>query len=224
MCFSAQASFAGAAVITSAGVVAVPLTEDRRELPMAALPVLFGVHQALEGFTWLELDGSSEAMLTGWGVHGWVMFAWAALPIYVPWAVWLIEADERRRRWMSFLMAIGGALAVVMAIQAMQPEIGVAVVGEQLDYRLSLPFPSWYLAFPYVLATCLTPALSSHPWIRVFGIGNFVAMCAAALIESRDYSSIWCTFAAFLSLIIVVHYVERWRSRRNAAAPAPMPT
>ncbi len=42
----------------------------------------------------------------------------------------------------------------------------------------------------------------------MFGIGNFLAMTAAAIITAKDRSSIWCTFAAFLSLIIVAHYVQ----------------
>lgn len=188
---------------------------------MAALPLLFGIHQALEGWTWLELDGRTDAMLSGPGVHSWVIFAWALLPIYVPWAVWLIEEDGRRRRWMSALMAVGGVLAVFMLVQALQPEIGVRVVDGNLDYRLALPFAGWMLALPYVLATCLTPAISSHLWIRVFGFGNFLAMSLAAFIDARDYSSIWCTLAAFLSLIIFVHYWDLRRRRADGLVAGP---
>lgn len=218
MCFSAQASFAGAAVVTGAGVAALTMVDRPREIPFAALPLGFGIHQALEGWTWLSLDGETSARLAGFGVHAWVMFAWALLPIYVPWAVWLIEEDRRRRRIMAVLMGIGGALAVVMAAQALQPEIAVSVVEDNLNYQLDLPFPAWVLAFPYVAATCLTPTLSSRRWIRVFGIGNFVAMAAAAVITAKDYSSVWCTFAAFLSLIIVAHYVEMKRERGRPPA------
>lgn len=191
---------------------------------MAALPLLFGIHQALEGWTWLELDGSQRAMLSGPGVHSWVIFAWALLPVYVPWAVWLIEDDPRRRRWMSGLLAVGAVLAAFMLVQALQPEIGVRVVNENLDYHLALPFAGWVLAVPYVLATCLTPTLSSHLWIRVFGVGNFIAMGLAAFIESRDYSSIWCTLAAFLSLIIFAHYWDQRHRRIAAAEGHPVPT
>ena len=189
---------------------------------MAAMPLLFGIHQALEGWTWLELDGRESAMLSGPGVHSWVIFAWALLPIYVPWAVWLIEEEPRRRRAMSVLMAIGGLLSVFMLVQALQPEVAVRVVNQNLDYRLALPFAGWVLAVPYVLTTCLTPVLSSHLWIRVFGVGNFLAMSAAAFIESRDYSSIWCTMAAFLSLIIFVHYWELRRRRLQGTIPSPL--
>jgi len=218
MCFSAQASFVGAAVVTGAGVAALAMVKRPREVPLAALPLGFGIHQFLEGVTWLRLDGESAARLTGFGTHAWVMFAWALLPIYVPWAVWLIEENPKRRRVMAGLMAVGGVLAAVMFFQAIQPEIAVSVVDNNLNYQLDLPFPAWVLALPYVAATCLTPTLSRYRWVRVFGIGNFLAMAAAAVITAKDYSSIWCTFAAFLSLIIVAHYVEQKRQRATPPA------
>lgn len=56
----------------------------------------------------------------------------------MPWAVWLIEADPRRRRRMASLMVVGGALAAFMFIQAIQPEIGVRVVDSNLDYQLGV--------------------------------------------------------------------------------------
>lgn len=215
MCFSAEASFAGAAVITTAGVASLALVREKREVPFAALPLTFGIHQALEGVTWLELDGHTDAALSGWGVHLWVLFAWALLPIYVPWAVWLIERDPKRRRLMAPLLVVGGILSVYMFIQAVQPEVQVSVVDHNLDYLLDVSVPAWWLAVPYVAATCLTPMLSSRRWIFAFGVGNFLAMCAAALMQAKDYSSIWCTFAAVLSLIILGHYISQARDRRN---------
>jgi hypothetical protein len=215
MCFSANASFAGAAVVAGAGVVCLSMVRERREIPFAALPLLFGVHQFLEGVTWTELDGRSDAVLNGWGTEAWVMFAWALLPAYVPWATWLLEDDPKRKRLMTPLLVLGILLGLFMITQAVQPEIQVSVVNGNLDYVLGLPFPGWVLGLPYVLTTCLTPSLSTRRWVRVFGIGNFLAMTLAGVIEYKDYSSIWCTLAAFLSLIIVVHFVSHRRLRRG---------
>lgn len=67
--FSAEASFAGAAVVTGAGLGALALVKEKREVPFAALPLLFGIHQALEGLTWVALDGRPDARLSGFGVH-----------------------------------------------------------------------------------------------------------------------------------------------------------
>ena len=206
MCFSATASFAGAAVVGACGVATLTMVRRAREVPFALLPFGFGVHQALEGFTWLNLADRPNAVLTGWAVHLWVVFAWALLPIWVAWAVWLQEPDPVRRRWMVPLVVTGGLLSLLMLWQALQPGIEVSVVASNLAYRMAFS-PAWELGVPYLLATCLTPILSSHLFIRVFGVGNVIALTAAALLKAADFSSIWCTFAAFLSILILGHYV-----------------
>jgi hypothetical protein len=57
MCFSATANFGGSGVLGAVGVVTFTKVKHRRELPFAALPTLFAVHQFIEGFVWLGLDG-----------------------------------------------------------------------------------------------------------------------------------------------------------------------
>ena len=224
MCFSATASFVGAGVITAAGVATLALVRDKRQLPFAALPLLFGLHQFTEGWTWLELGDQADACLAGPGVHVWVMFAWAVLPALVPWAVWLMEPECRRRRALVAPMVIGAALGAYMVYLAVQPEIQVSVVEDNLDYHLGIAYSAAWLAIPYVFATCLAPMMSSHRYVFALGLGNLLAMTAAALINSAGYSSIWCTFAAFLSLIVLAHFIaERRRKRMSAPTPDPTP-
>jgi hypothetical protein len=57
MCFSPQADFAAGAVVTGMGVEALRRVRVRRELIVGALPLLFGIHQLVEGFVWLGLRG-----------------------------------------------------------------------------------------------------------------------------------------------------------------------
>ena len=57
MCFSATANFVGSAVLGAVGVVTLTKVKHRRELLFATLPILFAIHQFIEGFVWLGLDG-----------------------------------------------------------------------------------------------------------------------------------------------------------------------
>ena len=57
MCFSATANFVGSGVLGTVGIVTLTKVKHRRELLFAALPALFAVHQFIEGFVWLGLDG-----------------------------------------------------------------------------------------------------------------------------------------------------------------------
>lgn len=218
MCFSATASFVGAGVIATIGVATLGLVREWRQLPLALMPLIFALHQALEGMTWLALDGRAEAVLSSWDIHLWALIAWALWPVYAPWAVWLVERDARRRRLMLILLVLGGALASYMAYVALRAPISVAVVDGHLDQHFGIVFSTTLLAIPYVLATCGAPILSSHLWVRAFGVANLAAMVIAAIVAVAAYASIWCALAAALSLLIFGHFAAQRFPHTLAAA------
>jgi hypothetical protein len=50
MCFSPEADFTAGAVIAAVGVETLRRVRSPRELIVGALPLLFGIHQLIEGF------------------------------------------------------------------------------------------------------------------------------------------------------------------------------
>ena len=63
MCFSPQADFTAGAVLTVVGVETLRHVRVRRELIVGALPLLFGLHQLVEGFVWLGLRGQAKSRI-----------------------------------------------------------------------------------------------------------------------------------------------------------------
>ena len=53
MCFSAYASFVAGSALLVVGAVTVVKAQQKRELPYAAIPLLFAVQQLIEGAIWL---------------------------------------------------------------------------------------------------------------------------------------------------------------------------
>ena len=53
MCFSATASFSAGAVLLGIGALTVKSSHRRREMPLAAIPLLFAIQQLTEGVIWL---------------------------------------------------------------------------------------------------------------------------------------------------------------------------
>ena len=215
MCFSAEASFVGAAVVGGVGVATLTQVRHRKEVLYAALPMSFAVHQFLEGMTWVELNRQECAMLTGWTVHLWVIYAWALLPFWMPLAVWLLEPSPQRKKRILPFIVLGAAMMLYMLTFALRPTIEVRVIDSNLDYVLPFGSPP-LLAIPYILATCASGLFSSYKWVRVFAVGNMVALTIAAIIKAADFSSIWCTLAAMISVIIFFHFREQRR------APLPL--
>src|ERR1700722_10116222 len=107
MCFSPQADFTAGTVITLVGVETLRRVHHRRELIVGALPLLFGLHQLVEGFVWLGLRGEVSQGLGDTAKQTYIVLAHAVLPALVPLGFTLLEPDRRRARWMWPLVAAG---------------------------------------------------------------------------------------------------------------------
>ena len=57
----------------------------------------------------------------------------------------------------------------------------------------------------YLAATCVSCFFSSHPFVKLFGGLSLISFIAAYLYYTRALVSVWCFFAAVLSLIIYLH-------------------
>ena len=120
MCFSATANFVGSGVLGAIGVVTLTRVKHRRELLFASLPALFAIHQFIEGFVWLGLDGIlSPAVAHDMGA-AFMLYAQGLLPFLLPLSVLLFESDRTSRTRMLPFLVLGGAttLYILWALTA----------------------------------------------------------------------------------------------------------
>jgi hypothetical protein len=77
MCFSAPVSFAASALLLSAGLYSLRLASQNnpRYLPLAAIPIAFGIQQACEGWVWLGMEVASSIQVH-LGAFGFLAFAY----------------------------------------------------------------------------------------------------------------------------------------------------
>ncbi len=96
MCFSAAANFVGSGALGAIGVVTLTRVKHRRELLFASLPTLFAVHQFIEGFVWLGLDGILSPTVTHDMAAAFMLYAQGLLPFLLPLSVLLFEPDQKK--------------------------------------------------------------------------------------------------------------------------------
>jgi len=60
-----------------------------------------------------------------------------------------------------------------------------------------------------VLAACGSCFVSSHKFIRVFGLALVASLVITYAYYNFAFASVWCFFAALLSLIIIVHLRQK---------------
>src|SRR3546814_519520 len=96
MCFSATASFTAGTALSAVGGLTLRKSQGKVELPLALVPLLFGVQQFAEGFLWLSLRNDLPTVRTS-ATYIFSMFSHVWWPIFVPLAILLVEHDRRRR-------------------------------------------------------------------------------------------------------------------------------
>jgi hypothetical protein len=107
VCFSAAANFVGSVILGTIGVATLTKVKHKRELLFASLPTLFAVHQLIEGFVWLGLDGVMSPAATHKMAAAFVLYAQGLLPFVIPLSVLLFEPTVNARRQMLPFLAIG---------------------------------------------------------------------------------------------------------------------
>jgi hypothetical protein len=221
VCFSPQADLVGGVVIGAIGIDAVRHTHSRQgHIALATLPLLLGVHQIIEAFVWLGLQGHVPHEVERVAVWAYLLIAFVVLPIYVPAAVMWNEPLRRRRSAMAPLVALGVLVAGVLFAAMLRGPVGVKLRPFHLAYNIELHHGAVIISL-YVLAICGTLLLSSRRRVVVFGIVNLVAVAVIAWLTIDGFASVWCGWAAITSGAIALHM--RVGRVRRVAPPVPGP-
>jgi hypothetical protein len=208
VCFSAAANFIGSGALAAIGVVTLTKVKHRRELLFAALPALFGIHQFIEGFVWLGLDGIlSPAVAHNMGA-AFMLYAQGLLPFLLPLSVLLFEPDAKSRRRMLPFLLLGGATTLYILWALTAYPLQVYIRGNSIVY-LNQATNYTAVALFYVIATCGSLFFSKVGAMVVFGAVNLTILLIVMEFKRYAFTSLWCAYAAVASLIILVYF---WRS------------
>ena len=211
MCFSATANFVGSGVLGTAGVVTLTKVKHRRELLFAALPLLFAIHQFIEGFVWLGLDGIlSPAVAHDMGA-AFMLYAQGLLPFLLPLSVLLFEPNAKSRSRMLPFLVLGGAttLYILWALTAFPLQLYVR--GNSIVY-MNQATNNTAVAVLYVIATCGSLFFSKIKMMVIFGAANLAILLVVMEVKRYAFTSLWCAYAAVASVIILAYF---WRSHRE---------
>jgi hypothetical protein len=211
MCFAPEADLVGGIVISGVGIDALRHVRRRREVALAALPLLFGTHQLVEALAWWGLEGAVPGRIGVLARDVYLLIAFV-LPLVVPLAVLFIEPDPDRRAVMTPFVLIGGLVTAILLTEMAGGPVTAEVCERYIAYDASLGFGGPVTAL-YVAAVCMPLLVSSHRLLRLFGAVNAVAVAGLAWLLTAGFISLWCAWAAVFSVVIVVHLRTRERDR-----------
>jgi hypothetical protein len=199
VCLSAEVDLVAGLVIGAAGIDALRHAEDRRQVVVAALPVLLGAHQLIEAVAWWGLEGRVPATAGDVAVWIYLLLAFGVLPLFVPIAIALLEPDLARMRAIRHLAVMGGAVSLALVSTMIRGPVEAAIGGRYIAYDIGLSHVGWVIA-AYVAATCSALLMSSHQVIVRFGMFNVVAVAVLTWLNTSGFASLWCAWAAIASM------------------------
>jgi hypothetical protein len=214
MCFSATANFVGSAVLGTIGIATLSEVKHRRELLFAAMPVLFAVHQFTEGFVWLGVDHRLPSIVTHDAGAAYVLYAQGLLPFLLPLSVLLIEPTIRQRRRMLGFVTLGCLLGVYILWGLIAYPLDISAAGHGIVY-LNQITTTTVVAVLYVIATCGALFFSGFRDLVVLGWLNMVGLLVVMAVRRYEFTSLWCAYAAVVS-VIIYFFFRRSKEQRPA--------
>jgi hypothetical protein len=215
MCFSATASFAAGIALSTVGVITLKKSEATSQLMFAAIPLIFGLQQLTEGIVWMALNNPEYAHLKTFSVYTFMAFAQIIWPSWVPISILLLEKRPARKNLLYLFSAIGLIVSIYLGYCLVSYPVDAQVKEHHIFYDLKYPMGliSKGVAL-YLLAIIFTPFLSSIKKMWVVGLVTLLSFVAAKLIFSNFVISVWCMFAAIISVVVwfmMPHLNEHYR-------------
>ena len=220
MCFSATASFISGTTLCVIGIATLKQTKASVEVPFALIPLLFGIQQLTEGVIWLSFRHNIPVprhVVT----YLYSLFSHVLWPIYVPFAIGIMEVVRWRKKALFVLLVLGITVGLFLLYWITTGPLNAEIVSHHVVY-ISPHFYSIPAMILYFTATCISCFFSSHKFIRLLGVLLVLSLIAAQIAHSVALVSIWCFFAAILSLLVYLHLRIRdrgWGQNKLVSIP-----
>jgi len=222
MCFSETVSFAASGFLLIGGGYATYKAQsiNKRYLPIALMPVFAGLQQFTEGFVWSGMTaGDPVTVLVS--ALGFIFFTWFMWPFWIPFAIYVLEPPESRRKHLFLLFSlIGLGFGLTLFVpHLINPEwIDVSINRNSLAYEgtmlLDFMMPRWLTNVLYLLLIIVPPLMSRYRHVNYFGLTLIAVTVVDYLFLSYAYISFFCLLAG-LATVHLIYIIVRNKCHRE---------
>ena len=203
MCFSAGASFAGGIIITGIGLVTLKEVHKPSQLVFACIPLFFGAQQIVEGCLWLTLPDINFVNFQKIATYCYLIMAQVLWPTLIPVSVLLMENDRKRKLVLRILLGVGIYLSLYYAFCLVSFHVKPEIMGYHILYKTDFPYSFAMAAFIVYLIVTITPLfISGIKRTHLLGLLMFLSCLITGLFFTQYLISVWCFFAALISIVI----------------------
>lgn len=203
-------------------------------VPFLCTPFLFAVQQGCEGVVWIRVNNGGDTAAPGTAFS---FFAYAFWPLWVPLIALVLEARPKARSryaWkirmfaIAVLLACGTALFAYLFSSMTYNGLYATEGNDHIVYHFSMfGDPSNFASIVPYLGCTVLPFLLAWSVVAHWVLSLVVAVSAGiayALYASENFPSVWCFFAAWLSLLMIAIRIAAIRRWECTPPPAPPPS
>lgn len=185
--------------------------------------MLFAIQQSTEGVIWLTFSRDAP-LLNGVLTHVYSFFSHVLWPVYVPLAVLLMEPPGRRRHVLLAVVAAGTLVGAYLLYVLLAYPVVSWLVGQHIEYVSPHFFAALTMTL-YLIATTASLLLLMQVRVRIFfGAVSVLAFAVAYIFYAQWFISVWCFFAALLSVLVcfqLSNATHQWQPSPIAAQLIP---
>jgi len=218
MCFSASISFGASVLLLGTGVSAIKKVESPKMLAFASIPILFGIQQLSEGILWLTLPDPDLINWQRMSIYLFLIFAQIIWPIWIPLSMWLIEKDKGRKKILRYLLILGATISTYLIYWVLTSEVSAFIIERHIKYSFYYPNQNLYVAL-YLLSTIPPLFIASLKKVKVFGWSLIGSLALSYIFFFHYIVSVWCFFAAILSVQILLIIVYNKKEQKAPSTP-----
>ncbi|MDX2071230.1 MAG: DUF6629 family protein [Haliscomenobacter sp.] len=209
MCFSTTASFGAGVILSGAGILAATKVTEPKQRMFAAIPAIFAIQQFAEGFVWLSLTQEPFADWLRRAAFVFLFFAEVLWPLWIPMAILRLENNSQRKKILRFLAGLGLVFALHTFYYLLTNAFEAQIAEYHIQYKLH--YPPTFVLFTwgvYGILTILPTFISSVPKMWIVGLPMMASFFIAEMLYPNYVISVWCYFAAIISIIVVIQQME----------------
>lgn len=204
MCFSAGASFTAGTLLGTIGVVSLSKVAKPAQIPFAGIPLIFGIQQLCEGLVWLSF---SKPAVEPWRMtlaYAFLFFAQVLWPTWLPVSITLLETDPARKKRLRFISACGVLVSLITGYRLLFYPVTAQIKEHHIHYLIQAPtILAVVTSVLYFVATILPGYVSGIKHMKLLATLLLGSLIISKLFYSVYLISVWCYFAAVLSVVIV---------------------
>jgi hypothetical protein len=203
MCFSAEASFAGGAIISAIGIATVTKVHKPSQIVFACIPLFFGFQQITEGVLWLTIPTAEYIVPQKVVMFIFLIMALVIWPSMIPFSVLHMEESKKRKKILYALLILGGILSVYYAYCLVVYNVNPVIMGFHIQYNNDFPESLALISFIVYLIVTISPLfISSIKRTHLMGVLMTLSCLITGIFFSQYLTSVWCFFAALLSGVV----------------------